>query len=135
ATLDDGPKSTVLRHGEALGTIASHAETPLVEARPTLFLAGARELRLALLIPGGTEPRRPLPILLDPYGGPGFQRVVRARDAFLESQWFADQGFAVLVADGRGTPGRGTAWERAIHRDMIGLVVEDQVDALHAAAE
>ena len=26
---------------------------------------------------------------------------------YLVSQWFADQGFAVVVADGRGTPGRG----------------------------
>ena len=29
------------------------------------------------------------------------------RDAYAASQWFADQGFAVVVADGRGTPGRG----------------------------
>jgi dipeptidyl-peptidase-4 len=25
------------------------------------------------------------------------------------SQWFAEQGFAVLAVDGRGTPGRGPA--------------------------
>ncbi len=51
----------------------------------------------------------PLPVLLDPYGGPHAQRVVRSHNAFCASQWFADQGFAVVVADGRGTPGRGTA--------------------------
>jgi dipeptidyl-peptidase-4 len=50
------------------------------------------------------------------------------------SQWFADQGFAVLVTDGRGTPGRGPAWERAIHRDLAGPVLDDQVEALHAVA-
>ncbi len=135
ATLEDAPTTTVHRRGEVLATIASHAETPVVEAKPTFFLAGARELRAVLLLPGGREPEGPLPVLLDPYGGPGFQRVVRARDRFLESQWFADQGFAVLVADGRGTPGRGTAWERAVHRDLIAPPVEDQIDALHAAAE
>ena len=27
--------------------------------------------------------------------------------AYLTSQWFAEQGFAVVIADGRGTPGRG----------------------------
>src|SRR6266511_1515992 len=135
ATLEDAPTTTVHRRGEVLATIASHAETPVVEAKPTFFLAGARELRAVLLLPGGREPEGPLPVLLDPYGGPGFQRVVRARDRFLESQWFADQGFAVLVADGRGTPGRGTAWERAIYRDQIGPPLEDQIDALHAAAE
>jgi dipeptidyl-peptidase-4 len=107
----------------------------VVEPSPTFFVAGARELRAALLLPNGREPERPLPVLLDPYGGPGFQRVLRARDGFLESQWFADRGFAVLVADGRGTPGRGTAWEREVRGDMIGPTLEDQVDALRAAAE
>lgn len=135
ATLDDAPTATVYRRGEPLTTIPSHQETPVVEAKPTFFLAGARDLRAALLLPGGSEPQGLLPVLLDPYGGPGFLRVVRARDGFLESQWFADQGFAVLVADGRGTPGRGTGWERAIHGDMMGPVLEDQIDALRAAAE
>ena len=37
---------------------------------------------------------------------------------FLTSQWFADQGFAVVVADGRGTPGRGSTYERAVLHDL-----------------
>ena len=37
----------------------------------------------------------------------------------------------MLVADGRGTPGRG-AWERAVAGDLAGPVLDDQVDALHA---
>jgi dipeptidyl-peptidase-4 len=52
-----------------------------------------------------------------------------------ESQWFADQGFAVLVIDGRGTPNRGPAWDRAVYRNLADPVLEDQVDGLHAAAE
>ena len=51
----------------------------------------------------------PLPVLLDPYGGPHAQRVVRSHNMFCTSQWFADQGFAVVVIDGRGTPGVGAA--------------------------
>jgi dipeptidyl-peptidase-4 len=50
------------------------------------------------------------------------------------SQWFAEHGFAVLVVDGRGTPGRGPGWEKAVHGDVFGPVLEDQVDALHEAA-
>ena len=74
-------------------------------------------------------------MLLDPYGGPHAQRVVRARGAYLVSQWFAEQGFAVVIADGRGTPARGPAWERAVAGDLAGPVLEDQVDALAAAAD
>ncbi|MFD0657086.1 prolyl oligopeptidase family serine peptidase [Thermocatellispora tengchongensis] len=40
----------------------------------------------------------------------------------------------MLVVDGRGTPGRGPAWERAIHLDIAGPVLEDQVAGLREAA-
>jgi dipeptidyl-peptidase 4 len=75
-----------------------------------------------------------LPVLMDPYGGPHAQRVLAARGAYLTSQWFADQGFAVVVADGRGTPGRGPSYERAVAGDLATPALEDQVTALHAAA-
>jgi dipeptidyl-peptidase-4 len=73
-------------------------------------------------------------VLCDPYGGPAARRVVSARNAYLTSQWLADQGFAVLIADGRGTPGRGPDWDRLIHYDEAALNLEDQVEAVHAAA-
>ncbi len=76
-----------------------------------------------------------LPVLLDPYGGPHAQRVLAAQSAFHTSQWLAEQGFAVLVADGRGTPGRGPDWDRAVWHDLAGPVLEDQVTALQEAAE
>jgi len=128
------PRTEVQRDGKVLATIGSVAERPSVEPHPTFVSLGPQELRGALLLPAGAEPEAPLPVLLDPYGGPRFQRVVRTPAAFLTSQWFADQGFAVLVVDGRGTPGRGSAWERAVFRDFT-VALEDQVDALHAAAD
>jgi dipeptidyl-peptidase-4 len=116
-------------------TIASRAATPLVRPDVTLRHVGARRLPTAVLLPEGVGTDERLPVLLDPYGGPHAQRVVQSEAAYLTSQWFADQGFAVVVIDGRGTPGRGAAWERAIHRDLAGPVLEDQVDGLAALAE
>ncbi|TQL95721.1 dipeptidyl-peptidase-4 [Actinoallomurus bryophytorum] len=130
-----GVQTTVMRAGRSLGEIASHAETPGIEVNVNLIRAGEREIRTAVLLPSGYTGDEPLPVLMDPYGGPHAQRVLATRRAFAESQWLADQGFAVVVADGRGTPARGPAWERAIHRDVVGPVLEDQVAALHAAAE
>ncbi len=40
----------------------------------------------------------------------------------------------MVVADGRGTPGRGPQWDRAVAGDLAGPVLEDQVEALAAAA-
>ena len=117
-------------------TLASLAERPALPApRPVLFGAGPREIRTAVLFPSWHQPgQRKLPVLLDPYGGPHAQRVVKACDAYLTSQWFAEQGFAVVIADGRGTPGRGPEWERAVAGDLAGPVLQDQVDALGDAA-
>jgi dipeptidyl-peptidase 4 len=116
--------------------ISNHAESALVRPRVTLLRGGSREIATAVLLPAdaGAVNDAALPVLLDPYGGPHAQRVLSARSAYYTSQWFADQGFAVVVADGRGTPGRGSAWERAVHLDLAAPVLEDQIDALHAAA-
>ena len=87
------------------------------------------------MLPSWHEPGSgPLPVLCDPYGGPHAQRVLATRDAYWTSQWLAEQGFAVVIADGRGTPGRGPEWERAVAGDLAGPVLEDQVDALRDAA-
>ncbi|MEU4741641.1 prolyl oligopeptidase family serine peptidase [Actinosynnema sp. NPDC023658] len=120
--------------GGTTGTIGTFAETPVLTPEVRLLTVGERDLRAALLFPRGHVPGTKVPVLLDPYGGPHAQRVVSARNAYLTSQWLADQGFAVLVVDGRGTPGRGPEWEREIASDFAGATLEDQVDALHAVA-
>ena len=133
---DDGVTVRVYRDGGPAADLASLAERPVLPApRPVLFGAGPREIRTAVLFPSWHQPgQRKLPVLLDPYGGPHAQRVVKARGAYLTSQWFAEQGFAVVIADGRGTPGRGPEWERAVAGDLAGPVLQDQVDALGDAA-
>ncbi|MFD8547989.1 prolyl oligopeptidase family serine peptidase [Streptomyces sp. NPDC059649] len=120
---------------KTLATIGSYAEEPVLTARPRLVLAGERKIPCAVLLPDGyAEGDGPLPVLLDPYGGPHGQRVVAAHNAYLTSQWFADQGFAVIVADGRGTPGRSPAWEKAVSRRLAEITLDDQVHALQALA-
>ncbi|MGX1028285.1 prolyl oligopeptidase family serine peptidase [Streptomyces sp. SAI-097] len=135
ATLDrPGARVRVLRDGKTLAGIASYAEDPGLSPRVTLTQGGARRVPCAVLMPTDYHGDAPLPVLLDPYGGPHGQRVVAAHNAHLTSQWFADQGFAVVVADGRGTPGRSPAWEKALKDDVAAVVLQDQVDTLHALA-
>jgi dipeptidyl-peptidase-4 len=129
-----GPDVTVLRGDEQIAKVQSLAVTPPLEPRVIELELGERRLRAALLFPSGHQPGTRLPVLLDPYGGPHAQRVLASRNAYLTSQWLADQGFAVLVTDGRGTPGRGPEWEREIAFDFADVTLIDQVDALHAAA-
>ena len=113
--------------------IASLEAEPVLKPRITWLTLGARKLRAALLLPSWYRPGTRLPVLLSPYGGPAMQRVVHVRDAaFCEDQWFAEQGFAVLVTDGRGTPGRGPQWSKTVFGDTLSAPLEDQVDALDA---
>jgi len=131
-----GSRVTVERPGQPDVLIGSLAQRPVLEVHATPLVLGPRELRAALFLPSWHRPGAgKLPVLLDPYGGPAGQKVA-ARQGWLEltSQWFAEQGFAVLVADGRGTPGRGPAWEREVYGDVLGPALEDQVAALTEAA-
>ncbi|NUP62506.1 MAG: prolyl oligopeptidase family serine peptidase [Nonomuraea sp.] len=132
----EGVSTTVVRRDGMAVPIPSYAERPGLDLRVSLGRSGHRELATAVVLPSWYEPGSGrLPVLMDPYGGPHAQRVLNRRGAFLESQWFAEQGFAVIVADGRGTPGRGPAFERAVLGDLATPALEDQVDALHGVAE
>ncbi len=132
----DRPTTTyeVLRAGAPSLPVRSYADEPPLQPRPRLMAAGARAIPTAVLLPTGRmagDP--PLPVLVDPYGGPHHALVRTAACGYLESQWWADQGFAVVVADGRGTPGT-PSWEREVRLDLATAPLADQVDALHAVA-
>ncbi|MEW1603888.1 prolyl oligopeptidase family serine peptidase [Streptomyces sp. NPDC093808] len=135
ATLDrPGSRVRVLRDGKQTAAVPSYAEDPGLSPRVTLTQGGARRIPCAVLMPRDYAGDTLLPVLMDPYGGPHGQRVVAAHNPYLASQWFADQGFAVIVADGRGTPGRSPAWEKSVKDDIAAVVLQDQVDALRALA-
>jgi dipeptidyl-peptidase 4 len=130
ATLDSCESITKVVGGPV---IASFVEAPLIDPNVSVHHYGDRRLAAAVLLPHDHD-GSPLPVLVDAYGGPHVQYVLASRSRYALSQWFADQGFAVVVADGRGTPGRGSDWERAIHLDLATPILDDQIEALHAAA-
>jgi dipeptidyl-peptidase-4 len=134
-TLDEPGANHLVTHSSGSARILeSFAETPLVTPNVQFFRSDVTGLISALLLPHDHDGSL-LPVLLDPYGGPHALRVQNSFNAFVASQWFADQGFAVLVTDNRGTPGRGSAWERAVHGDLATAPLDDQVEALRYVAK
>jgi dipeptidyl-peptidase 4 len=160
-TSEAGVHVAVSRHGAAVVTSALWAggtttalyttdgrtlellavnEAPALEPTTQLVELGAAEtcvgepVYLAITRPRDFDPARRYPVLLKAYAGPHRQFVVRARDGYVMDQLYADAGFVVVRCDGRGTPGRGRAWERATLRDLITIPLADQVSALRAAA-
>ena len=137
-SLDRMRADHILVDGARSTPITSNAEAAVVSPRPTFFRAGPRAIPCCVFFPTGTEQfgdvLTKLPVIMDPYGGPHAARVVASRNAHASSQWLADQGFIVVVADGRGTPGIGPRWERELAGDLAGPVLEDQITALREAA-
>ncbi|MGA9345385.1 MAG: prolyl oligopeptidase family serine peptidase [Nocardioidaceae bacterium] len=127
---DPAVVTTVLAGGEPVGTVGSLAEPVPITVEPELLEVGSRSYPTLVLWPAGhVKGSRRLPVLMDPYGGPQVQTVVRSARSVLQQQWFADQGFVVVVADGRGMAGRGPAWDKLVRHDFIGTI-DDQVEVL-----
>lgn len=114
--------------------VASNAAVPGFALTTRLVtLPGEHALLAAITVPSVDSPYAEadsLPVLMRPYGGPGFQQAVASAAYHWDSQWWADQGFIVVTADGRGTTGRGPAWDRAIFERMKDVTLADQVEAV-----
>ena len=118
--------------------IENHAETPGFTPNVHFTRLGERELYTAIVLPSSDSEyahEAILPVLMKPYGGPGFQQVIESQSFYWDAQWWADQGYIVVTTDGRGTTGRGPQWDRAIYETMKSVTLEDQVDAVRALPE
>ncbi len=130
----DAARAATLRRTASEDTtpITSHAEAPPFVPSATLETVGERDYRAIVVRPRNFDPTRRYAVLVNVYGGPGVRQVMAERERWLLQQWFADHGFIVVSFDGRGTPGRGREWERAIRGDFGTVPLEDQVAALQA---
>ncbi len=134
-SLDHAGTRWTVHSGQTLvGTLRSFAAIPPYAPRPVLERVTDRGLPAGVLYPrnhiGGK-----LPVMVDIYGGPGHQEVVAVRTRWLERQWFADAGFAVVTIDNRGTPGVAPSFEKVIHRRLADVILTDQLDALRALGD
>ena len=103
-----GGQTVVARDGQPAVPVACLAERPVLDVHATRLVLGPRELRAVLYLPSWHRPGEGrLPILADPYGGAGLQRVTA------ELNW---------------------RWEREVHGDVYGPVLQDQVTAVQEAA-
>ncbi|MBC7974389.1 MAG: S9 family peptidase [Myxococcales bacterium] len=135
--LHAGGVSTVAITQGAKRTLPSAAERPGLVPTTTLEtveLAG-RTHHVAITRPRVFDRARRYPVLLKVYAGPHVVKVQDALDDYVMDQWYADAGFVVVRADGRGWACRGRAWERAVLKDLITVPLDDQIAALQAMAQ
>lgn len=149
ASLDaPGTEWTVWRGTAEIGRLRNLAAPAPYAPRPALDRVTDRRLPTGVLYPRNHVAGRRLPVLLDVHGGPGSigggpggpggpggQQVIVARSAWLDRQWWADAGFAIVVVDNRGTRGVAPSFEKVVHRRLADIILTDQVDALAALAD
>ncbi|MGC9158072.1 MAG: alpha/beta fold hydrolase [Terracidiphilus sp.] len=89
-------------------------------------------LYATLLLPPG-KAAASVPLIVNPYGGPGSQDVVNSwTDTLLFDELLAEHGFAVLHADNRGMSGRGRAFAQAAYHDFGPVQLGDQLTVVNA---
>lgn len=124
------------KDGKLVGELPSVAEEP---KRPpvvdVLEVGDGRKFYAAVVMPQDYDAKKKYPVIVDVYGGPHHIHVQAAQARWLLDQWYADQGFIVVAIDGRGTPGRGAEWERAIYQKFGSVPLEDQIAGLKDLAK
>jgi len=142
SSLDSMRRSTVHRaDGTRVGELPSVSEEPPFVPRVELVRIGEGPgFYAAIVRPREFNPgRRRYPVVMYVYGGPlppdSSGTVTSTMGSWLLPQWIADQGFVVVSIDGRGTPGRGHDWERAIYKHIGSVPLADQVAGLKALGQ
>jgi dipeptidyl-peptidase-4 len=128
----------ILRLADAkqIAPLPSVAERPSSLPRVELLRTeGARPMDAAIVRPRDFKKDSHYPVILDVYAGPGHKQVLAQPDRYMIDQWMADRGYIVVALDGRGTPGHGRDWERAIRGNLIEVALADQIAGLEALAK
>lgn len=92
-------------------------------------------LYATLLLPEGKSEPHSVPLILNPYGGPGPMTVSNhfGGDGFLFDELLAQHGFAVLHADNRGTGRRGREFAQFAYHNFGAVQLQDQLAVADAA--
>jgi dipeptidyl-peptidase-4 len=112
----------------------THTLEPYRLRPPQQFTVKAHDgtpLYATLLLPAGAKAG--IPLIVNPYGGPGEQTVANQwSNGLLFDNVLAQHGFAVLHTDNRGMGNRGRAFAQAAYRNFGPVQLEDQLTVLDA---
>lgn len=120
--------------GEAAGALRSVGESPVLPPHVEFRRTGHSNFAAAIVRPSHFDPKTKYPVILHVYGGPHAQMVQRDTARYALMQWIAEHGYVVVHIDGRGTPSRGRAFERAVAGRFHEIPLADKAQGLRELA-
>lgn len=135
-TTSSYPRQVVIDSaGKEVATLPTAGELPPWKPEVELRRVGVDQYRVAVVRPHGFLPKHKYPVVDAAYGGPGVNVVVADAFKYIRAQVIADATSSIVVlVDGRGTPWRDRAWERALAGKFGSLPVEGHIEALRTLA-
>ena len=114
--------------------VFAHDHLPVPQQFTARAADGTTLYATILLPPGKTDPAS-VPLILNPYGGPGVMTVTNhwGGDGYLFDVVLAQHGFAVVHADGRGMDDRGRDFQQAAWHQFGPMQLQDQLAVADAA--
>lgn len=142
SNLNTPPVTTICdKNGKTLKTLIDNAELNKQLATKNL---GERKhfnfttsegvvLNGIMVLPYNFDSNKKYPVIMFQYSGPGSQQVLDSwyvgnGTGCLYEQYLGQQGFISVIVDGRGTGGRGAAFEKQTYLNLGQLEARDQVE-------
>lgn len=134
-TLNDnrGKELTTLLDNSKLKAQTAQLNMPQKEFF-TFRTSSGVELNGWMMKPANFNANKKYPVILHQYSGPGSQQVIDRwgigsfSDGGLFEAYMCDKGYIMVCVDGRGTGGRGAAFEKCTYLQLGVKEAEDQVE-------
>lgn len=134
-TLNDnrGKELTTLLDNSKLKAQTAQLNMPQKEFF-TFRTSSGVELNGWMMKPANFNANKKYPVILHQYSGPGSQQVIDRwgigsfGDGGLFEAYMCDKGYIMICVDGRGTGGRGAAFEKCTYLQLGVKEAEDQVE-------
>ena len=134
-TLNDnrGKELTTLLDNSKLKAQTAQLNMPQKEFF-TFRTSSGVELNGWMMKPANFNANKKYPVILHQYSGPGSQQVIDRwgigsfGDGGLFEAYMCDKGYIMVCVDGRGTGGRGAAFEKCTYLQLGVKEAEDQVE-------
>ena len=134
-TLNDskGRELVTLLDNKLLKSQLTHLNMPTKEFF-TFKTSQGVELNGWMMKPANFDPNKKYPVIMHQYSGPGSQQVLDKwgigsfGDGGMFEAYMCDKGYIMVCVDGRGTGGRGAAFEKCTYLFLGVKESEDQVE-------